>query len=368
MGIKLKSGIFLLAILSIFHTAQAVEGINLSSTIGLAGDHVSGSLNEARTFGISTGIDFKQSIYSNFDLDINGGFSLETGSSETVYGVGTFKPTNSLYLGHAEIIYKPFAFTTLKAGAINQNYHNNPLFITSTPFIGAREIFEYKIANWTIQLDLLQSIPSNHSLSSRLGTVKEGSSRFFNEKIRVIGEGNLASVNASVGHFAFDQLSPSVAYESRLLGNTVSGFKDLNNKFKYSFVGWNGDLSVDIKAISGITISMDSAWHLNTNAPDGKNLGYKIGPGISWEINNRTFDVAIETFENQSDSTVAYYASKTYGHVNRKGNAIHFDVNDTSNGLSYGAKAVQADPIEVDPLQAEERIISIFLRKSYEIF
>lgn len=368
MEITLKGGILLFTFIGFFQSAQAIEGMSLSTDVGLSGDHVSGKLNEARTFGLSTGINFQQSIYSNFDLDINGGLSLETGSSETVYGVGAFKPTNTLFLGHAELIYRPFALTTLKAGAINQKYHDNPLFITSTPFIGVREIFSYKIANWTIELDFLQSIPSNHTLSRRLGSVSEGSARFFNEKLRVKGEGNVASLEASIGHFAFDQLSSSVAYESRLLGNTVSGFKNLNNKFKYSFVGWNGDLAVDLKTTPGITLTLESAWHLNSNAPDGKNLGYKVGPSVSWETSNRVFQLGVETFENQSDSTVAYYSSKSYGHVNRKGNAFSFNVNDNTTELSYGLKAVQADPIEIDPLQSEERILSIFLRKSYEIF
>ena len=224
------------------------------------------------------------------------------------------------------------------------------------------------MANWTIELDLLQSIPSNHTLSRRLGSVNEGSSRFFNEKVRVKGEGNVASLEASLGHFAFDQLSSSVAYESRLLGNTVNGFKNINNKFKYSFVGWNGDFSVDLKSIPGITMTLDSVWHLNTNAPNGKNLGYKAGPSIAWELNNIVYKLGIDTFENQSDSTIAYYSSKSYGHVNRKGNALSLNVSDNKNELSYGFKAVQADLIETVPLQAEDRILSIFLRKSYEIF
>ncbi len=364
----MKRELVLITFLGLLQTVGANEGIELDTTIGLSGDHVSGTMNEARTFGLSTSLDFKQAIYSNFEIDVRGGFSLETGSSETVYGAGSFKPTNTPYLGHAEMIYRPIEFATLKAGAINQSYHNNPLFITSTPFIGAQEVFEYKISNWTIQLDLIQSIPSNYTLSRRLGTVSEGSARFFNEKLRVKGEGNLVSINASVGHFAFDELSPSVAYESRLLGNSVSGIGSLNNKFKYSFVGWNGDLNLDIMAISGTTISLNSAFHLNSNAPDGKNLGYKIGPTVAYEFNNKIFKAGIETFRNESDSTVAYYASKSYGHVNREGNAINLNIEDLNNGLQYGAKAVQADPIINTPYQSDERILSIFLRKSYEIF
>ncbi|TNF02210.1 MAG: hypothetical protein EP326_03465 [Deltaproteobacteria bacterium] len=364
----MKSRIFLVTLLGLIHSVGATEGIELSTTIGLSGDHVSGDKNEARTFGLSSAIEFKQSLYSNFLIDVEGGFSLETGSSETVYGAGSFKPTNTPYLGHAEMIYTPFKFSTVKLGAINQSYHNNPLFVTSTPFIGAREIFEYKVSNWTVQFDLIQSIPSNYTLSRRLGSVSEGSARFFNEKLRLIGEGNLLSLNASIGHYAFDELSPSVAYESRLLGNSVSGIGTYNNKFRYSFVGWNGDMNIDLKAIAGTTISLNSAWHLNSNAPDGKNLGYKIGPSLAIESNNRIFKLGIETFKNESDSTVAYYSSKAYGNVNRVGNAVSLKVEDLTNGLEYGAKGVQADPIVTTPYQSDERIISIFLRKSYEIF
>lgn len=346
----------------------AVEGIELNSKVSLNGSHVGGKLNEARTFGLNSQLNFNQYINEKLKINLAGGLSLETGNSETVYGAGTFKPTNSLYLINAKAIYSPFKRVTLAAGAINQNYQKNPLFITSTPFIGAQEVFSYKISNWTIELDLLQSIPSNHTLSKRLGSVNEGSAKFYNEKIRVKGEGNVLSVNASIGHFAFDQLSSSVAYESRLLGNSVSGIGNINNKFKYSFIGWNGDFALDYKNLPGTTISLNSAWHLNSKAPSNKNLGYKIGPSIAFESGNRIYKIELESFENQSDSAVAYYSSKNYGHVNRKGAAIGASVDDIQNQINYGLKGVDTKPIISSPFQSKERIISIFLRKNYELF
>ena len=147
IGIKLKVGILLFTFFGFLQCAQAVEGVNLSTIIDLSGNHVSGDLNEARTFGLSAGINFKQSIYSNFDLDINGGFSLETGSSETVYGVGTFKPTNSLYLGHAELVYRPFTFSTLKA---EQLIRNITIIHSLSPQLHSLEHEKFYLIEWPI--------------------------------------------------------------------------------------------------------------------------------------------------------------------------------------------------------------------------
>ena len=56
----------------------------------------------------------KQSIYSNFDLDINGGFSLETGVAKLFMVLVHLSQRISLYLGHAELVYRPFHFFDLK--------------------------------------------------------------------------------------------------------------------------------------------------------------------------------------------------------------------------------------------------------------
>ncbi len=351
---------------SLIQQATANESRSLTGLFNLNGAKVSGNLNEANVFGLSVNLDFKHRLSSLIGLNANGGVSLETGESESKYSGRSFKPSNSLNLSHAFVEVNPLDYLRFEVGAINQSYHNNPLFLTSTAFVAAREVLSVEVDQWKFELDMIQGIPSNYSLSQRIGNVKEGSSRFFNEKIRVIGNGDTISVEASIGHFAFDRLNSSIAYNSRLLGNTVSGVGTINNKFQQKYVGWNSDFKVSYKRLRLVDVSLEAAAHKNEMAASGKNLGYLIGPVLTSKSLENNYSFEIKTLRNESDSTVAYYSSKYVGQTNREGVMAGLSVMNKAMSLQYGIDTYFTKPIESNSFQEKERIINLSLRKSYD--
>ncbi|MFT6069731.1 MAG: hypothetical protein ACJAT2_003822 [Bacteriovoracaceae bacterium] len=351
---------------SLIQQATANEKRSLTGLFNLNGSKVTGKLNEANVFGLSVNLDFKHRLSSLIGINANGGVSLEAGESESKYSGRNFRPSNSLSLRHAFVEINPLDNIRLELGAINQSYHNNPLFLTSTAFVSAREVFSIEVNQWKFELDMIQGIPSNYSLSQRIGNVKEGSSRFFNEKIRVIGSGDTVSVEASIGHFAFDRLNSSIAYHSRLLGNTVSGVGSINNKFKQKYIGFNSDLKISYKRMSLMDISIEAAAHRNEMAASGKNLGYIIGPVLTSKSLENDYSFEIKTLKNESDSTVAYYSSKYVGQTNREGLMTGLSIVNKAMSLEYGINAYLTKPIEFNSFQEKERIIYLSLRKSYD--
>lgn len=353
-------------IFSCIQQLSASEQRSLKGLFKLKGAQVSGVLNEANVFGLSVNLDFKHRLNRLIGINANGGVVLETGESESKYSSRNFKPSNSLSLKQAFVEINPLDNLRLELGAINQKYHNNPLFLTNTAFVSSREVLSYEINQWKFELDMIQGIPSNYSLSQRIGNVKEGSSRFFNEKIRIIGSGDLVELEASIGHFAFDRLNSSIAYNSRLLGNTVSGLGTINNKFQQKYVGWNSDLKVSYKDFSFFDLTMEAAAHRNEKASPGKNLGYLIGPVVTTKSLENKYTFKLKTLKNEADSTVAYYSSKYTGQTNREGLMTGLYVQNNSMGLEYGIDAYFTKPIEKNSFQQKERIINLSLRKSYD--
>lgn len=346
----------------------AATPYQMSGLLGLKGSQVAGELDEANIFGVDLDIQFSHRLNDYLGIEALGGLTLETGESESVYSGRTFKPKNSMNLGHAYVEVNPFKNLALEFGAINQKYHNNPLFLTSTAFVSAREVLSIKLNQWTFELDMIQGIPSNYTLSQKLGNVEEGSSRFFNEKIRVKGEGNVLSMEASVGHFAFDKLNSSVAYASRLLGNTVSGIGSANNRFQNSFVGWNSDVKLSYHDLSFMDISLVGAGHINEKAQSGKNTGLLFGTVLTTKGFDNNVSFSFKNFRNEADSTVAFYSSKYSGQTNRKGMMLGFKVIDSESQLTYGIDSYFTTPIEENPFQEKERIINLSLRKAYDFF
>ena len=346
------------------------QQVSLAADFGLEGHQVSGKANEANVFGASGALDFTHQTSKTLQLQARGGFKLEEGTSETIFpdqAGASFQPKSSLFLDYAEVNYGPTTWLKIKAGAINQEYHQNSLFLTDTPFVGARETLNYGQGPYELNFHLLQSLPSNHTLSQRLGEVQQGSSRFYSETVELkINDANHQG-HVSAGHFAYDQLSPSIAYNSRLLGNSVDGLGKENNQFLYNYMGWNTTVSYLYKGLGRHLIGGYGSYHINTSAPEGRNVGRKLGVRYGYLFSAGTLNLELEGFENQSDSTVAYYADKTYGFVNREGFGAKVSFDNIRDDYELEAKAIQTSPILESPLQEEETIISISLRKTYDI-
>lgn len=362
----MKAFILFGIIFSSLQFSIASESRSLTGQLKLNNSKVEGALNEATLFGLSLYLDFKHQLNDFINIKAIGGVSLETGESEDKYSGRTFRPTNSLGLKHASLEIRPFDLFSFEIGAINQSYHNNPLFLTNTAFVAAREILSYEVKNWTIEVDMIQAIPSNYSLSQKLENVEEGSSRFFNEKVRVIGAGDSIDFDASLGHFAFDKLNSSIAYNSRLLGNTVSGVGAVNNKFQKKYLGWNGDLSVSYKDMKFVNVSFEAAVHKNQKADAGKGRGYLFGPVFTSKTFENKFRFALKVLRNEADSTVAYYSSKYTGQTNREGLLAGISVFNKAMELEYGVDTYFTKPIDSNSFQEEEKIINFSLRKSYD--
>lgn len=340
------------------HAAAVFKKTNttIEASFGFKGDYVDDKQVEARIFGAQGEVKFDQLLFEKLKARIGVGVTLETGSNNSLF-VDEFAPDQRLYLIEGNLVYTPFNWLELKAGAINQGMFSSPLLLTSTNFLAATEKVSFQFfENYQLYLHLQQGIPQNDQLSVRVGAVEEGTPSFFMESIGLDLPGDLVSLNISAGQFAFNKLSNSVAYHSRFLGNSVTGLGQDDSSFLYKFQGLNFQGRLEFRPdYYGFMLS--GQYLYNDKAPDNRNNGHLARAGIVLGDS----EIFTEVFRNESDTSPAFYNSKTYGHNNRKGMGIGSRIafRDFLLRLHYS----ENDIIEGNIFQSDSKVFQFWIKK-----
>ena len=308
-------------------------------------------------------------IYENLTVNVKGGFDLEAGSNSSSV-IDEYAPQNQFVLKNASLDWKPLRFLTFKAGALNQG-KGHPLLKPNAPFIGVSEKVELELTKQhTFYLKLQQLIPNNYFLANRIGPIlgDQGTPTYFDETIGTRLVGDILSLTAEVTHFQYNDLSPTVAYQSQFIGNSISGGGELNSDFLYGFEGYSFFSHVELHFNNDFGLDFGGRYLYNDKAPDNRNSGHTLSVGA------KIFDKVIYfgTFENRSDSSPAFYNSGNYGHNNMEGYAIAFrnyrSMSDTKRPvIEYNIDYVHKDPIETNIFQSSEDRILVSLKKNFSI-
>lgn len=160
------------------------------------------------------------------------------------------------------------------------------------------------------------------------------SDRFFNIDIK-----------ETLTVFHYYNLPPDIANRSRIYGNTISGLGH-DSFFKHSFFGLHNNLSFQ-KVLSDLwAISAGMEFIHNLKAPDTYNEGFRLYSSL-YHNYKETMEIKLtgEVFANQSDTSVAYYNSETYGHNNRKGFLAKLESHFFRSSLTVETEFVYSKPI-----------------------
>lgn len=323
-------------------------------------------LNSANTLNTYIRLEFDKSLSKNLSLDFMGKLNLESGSSDSLFENNSYEPSSGLSLGRAELNYSLLKNINLTAGAMGLESYNNSLLLAKTSFNGMGQKFSFKSDNYEINLSALQAIPTTKNSSNRLDAVDEGNPSFFLENLNLKLGNELAQIEANISHYAFDNLSNSVAGASHYYGNSVDLDSFESGEFVYSYIGWTYGLRGKI-SLNSFAFSPYYEAVLNNSAPED-NKAYKAGVAFIKSVKDSEYELGFENFEIQSDAVVSFYASEAY-RSNRAGSAINAKYTGLQSNINIEVNIAQFREIEINQLEDrdEEQVIFIGASKAYEL-
>lgn len=315
------------------------------------------------SLGLSTTVKIASELKANFD----GEFVFGTGSSNSVYENNRVTEYNGTNLKDAYLSYNFKDLIILKAGAINQKAQQAPLVVGTKSFLALSEEINVTFSEVQISFGATQAKPKSTSNKDGIGEVDEGSPLFAREYIRAKSENDSLTLQATVGHFAYDKLSADAAYNSQFYGNSVMGQTKTSAEYIYSFVGWDFELETKFHLTKNYDLIGEFHHTLNTAAPTGKNRSQAILAGLSYERGNWKTTLAHALIRIESNATPAIYLNSSFeNNYNTQVSTLGFE--NSQSDLSVKLKYRRATPIDFNFYQEKTQTIELELRKGYEIF
>ena len=311
---------------------QTQKSPALKTRVGFKGNHVDDQKVKARVFGLFAHLSLDKELPHHGLFSLGVGANLEAGSSTSLI-IDEYAPRRQWTLHHGFIAWKPVSFFDIKGGTLNQGEYKAPLLLGENAFIGAMTTFS-TLPSWNwgrLYLKAQQSIPNNHSLTSRLGKVEEGTPTFLSQSVGYQWDQARSDGQIEVTRFSFHNLGSGIAHKSQYMGNSVNPNDEQNARFLYAFQGHNLSFKGFWEWNSLWGIYLEGQYLYNEKAPHKRNTGYLASLGTQIEQWTPFFKV----FRNESDSSPGYYNSKEYGHNNRRGHHVGIRYQDPQSQLSF---------------------------------
>ena len=327
-----------------------------------------GQTDRANKFAMSVLFDSQLTLTNDFKFISYAGFKYETGTANSGFNERRYAATSKLVYDYAYISYKPFNFITLEAGAVDNTSDDSvsPLVNYGVSFLGAREKLKIASKYMDVTLVATQAMPYNDDLSDSIGTVNEGTPKFFSEIVNADIKISDTLIKLKAGHFAYQDLSNSVANSDRYFGNTVTGNDESDSEYAYNFKGWLYGASAKFKITNYLTVTPAIDTVKNDEAVEGKNKGRTAKLNIDSEIINHKIKAFFGNFDNESDTAPAFYR-KSIQKNSYKGNFVGLTI-ENPESLKTTIKYVDRTSKSSSLLIKDEKVYSISLRKSYDIF
>ncbi|MCZ0933114.1 MAG: hypothetical protein OXJ52_08180 [Oligoflexia bacterium] len=245
--------------------------------------------------------------------------------------------------------WKAFPNISVLIGNIQQDFLSAPLLVTDKTFPSA--IGEWAVdyfPDYDLKFLFQFAIPDNASEELRRETqIIKVFPVFLTSSFALDTQNDFLDISISERFtlFQYYNLSPAVADRSRVYGNSVLRV-DSDSVFKYAFFGLHNNLSFQ-KVLSDLwALSWGAEFIYNLMAPDTHNEGIRLYTSV-YHNYKETMEIKLtgELFASQSDVSVAYYNSETYGHNNRKGFLARFENHFFRSGLTLETVFVYGKPI-----------------------
>jgi hypothetical protein len=343
------------------------EDTDVLVTFGLGGVKADSELNKASVMGVGIAAHAKHNLTTDLQARISAGMNVQTGSSSSARENNIYTPSNGNYLKEALLSYSPIELIELEGGVVNQSFLKAPMVVDKKGFIAAKEKFTYKVLDTRFSIIATQAIPNNRNLSQKINVNDEGDPRFFAETLRIEQELFVGDAELNLTHYAYDNISNSVAYESILLGNTGTPIDKGNGVLANTYSGWNADLTYNFNISNNLNLAFNGNYILNTAAKEN-NEGHRAGTTLTYTSGDSKYTFILENFSIDADASVAYYNSSRYGMANKNGNRIRAEYHNLPNGLNMGVEAISNKVINENIYQSDETVILFSLRKTYDLF
>lgn len=350
----------LVALISLLTSSQ-LWAWSVEARQSLYGYSVEGKRLEARVMGVGLDVLTNRSLSSDLTFKMDAGLRLENGSHKSL-DIAEFSPNQQVLLNEGLLQWGPIRFFEFKVGGINQRHLNSPLLIDEVVFIGASEKLLLTWGEYTLFLNFQQLVPNNRNLSTRLGSIDEGTPSFLSETLGLHLGGDLLSLKLEGSLFGFGGLSPSVAHQSRFLGNTVVGVSQDSAGFDTAFKGQNLWAELTWFVAQDFSFRFHGQYLHNRRAAEGKNQGQLLGLVLGWS----KFKVGYDWYEIEADAAVAFYNDKYLGHTNRQGHRLnllyHHELGD------FSLTAVRTTPLRNNIFQAKSDLIALNYTHQFKVF
>ena len=299
-------------------------------------------------------------ITEELEYTLEGTLAIINGHSKSRFGMDDY--SQGFYIDEGYLKYQITGFWDLRLGAISQEFHQNELLLSDTPFPAI--VSEVLLGpEKQLKLILEQAIPTSRSLSSS-STVKEKTPSFTSASVfyEMLPSEELPALNLFVTYFKFQNIPSTVSFESGFLGNSASGL-EANSEFKFDFSGVSLGSSTEFKLLSR-KVELGARYIRNNEASSSYDEGHLIFSGIELTPKSK---LKFTSFYNESDSSVSLYNSTELGHHNVKGLAGKYTYKSNS-GINFIFNLVSSDVISDSVLKGKSNKFSISMETPYASF
>ena len=243
--------------------------------------------------------------------------------------------------------WEAFPDFSVSHGIIEQSFLSAPFLVTNKTFPSV--IGEWSIdyfSSFDLKLLIQSAIASNFTEKVERILQLQEAPLFFTFSLLLDWDDFFdVSVKEQFTVFRYYNLPPDVANRSRIYGSTIDGLGS-DSVFRYSFFGIHNNLSFQ-KILSDLwALSAGFEFIYNSMAPNTHNEGMRFYSSV-YHNYRETVEVKLtgELFANQSDTSVAYYNSETYGHNNRRGFLAKLEGHFFRSGVTLEFTFVYGEPI-----------------------
>ena len=261
------------------------------------------------------------------------------------------------------------SFLTFRFGNVNQDFLKAPLLITDKTFPSLIQFISFDLQDKSKLAIFLQQAMTDNAVESvrRESQIIKGVPLFFTSSF-FLDLNDFMGLNIAENFtlFYMTNLSPAIADQSRIYGNTIDFMKS-DSRFRFKFFGFYNSLNFHKTLFGDWIFETGGDIIHNFSAPDTYNQGERLYSSLYHNYKGfAELKLTLEYFANQSDTSVAYFNSELYGHNNREGSRLIFQSHFYSSGLTLGLSWTRSWPInEERSATGFSSAIAFFLTSNY---
>ena len=263
------------------------------------------------------------------------------------------------------------SYLEIQFGSLRQDFLSAPLLMDDRTFPAFREFFSFSLPeNITGQLIFQQAIPDNMDDDVQYFSQLTQTPLFFTGSVFLETESHPklfhSNVEEKLTFFYFTTLPPAVAKIGERDGNSALGHGS-DAGLTFEFYGVHNNINWQIPFKDSWVVELGWDYLYNFGAVENYNTGGRFYASLYHDFFNlMELKVTGEVFGNQSDASVAFYNSWTYGHNNRQGAGLGLQGYFYQSGLTVGTRYIYTQPIETLRTSLEEgHYFSIYIKTGY---